>query len=156
MVAHFRIGEALVPAVLLLYGIGGIAGNVIASRLVDLIGPDRLILTSLVTTAVLFLVIQFMPADPWTGIPLFFLWSVAGMLLYAPQQARLVALAPDAGNLVLALNASGLYLGMAGGALLSGLLWQASEARHLAFGSAVLMVVATVAFLHSQRRVREG
>ena len=154
MVAHFRIDETVVPAVLFLYGIGGIVGNVIATRLVDMVGPDRLILTSLAATTGLFLVIQFMPADPWTGIPLFFAWSVAGMLLYAPQQARLVGLAPAAGNLLLALNASGLYLGMAGGALLSGLLYDLSGPRHLALGSALLMLTATAAFLHSRRAAR--
>lgn len=155
-VARFGIDESMVPLVLFLYGIGGIVGNVIATRLVDMIGPDRLILTSLVSTAVLFLVIQFLPADPWTGIPLFFFWSVAGMLLYAPQQARLVGLAPQAGNLLLALNASGLYLGMAGGALLSGVLYDMSGPRHLALGSAVLMLMATGAFIHSRRAVRRG
>jgi len=156
MVARFGIGESLVPAVLFLYGIGGIVGNVIATRLVDLTGPDPLILISLVSTAALFFVIQFMPADPWTGIPLFFVWSVAGMLLYTPQQARLVALAPHAGNLILALNASSLYLGMAGGALLSGLLYDMSGPGHLALGSAILMLLATGAFIHSRRAARQG
>lgn len=154
MVDRFGIPGALIPLVLFLYGIGGIVGNVIATRIVDLIGPDRLILTSLVGTAALFLVIQILPADPWTAIPLFFAWSVVGMLLYAPQQARLVSLAPEAGNLLLALNAAGLYLGMAGGALLSGIFYEIGGPRYLALGSAALMLVATVAFLRSQRARR--
>lgn len=153
MVARFGIGEAMVPLVLFLYGIGGIVGNVVASRLVDRTGPDRLIVASLCATILMFLAIQFLRLGPVYGIGIFFFWSVVSMMVYAPQQARLVALAPRSANLLLALNAAGLYLGMAGGALLSGLLWGATGSAHLALGSALFVFFALAAFATSRRAI---
>lgn len=155
-VERFGFAETAVPLILFLYGIGGITGNLIATRLADLVGPDRLILTSLLTTAGLFLILQVLPASQVLAIPVFFAWSVAGMLMYAPQQARLVGLAPEAGNLLLALNASCLYLGMAGGALLSGVLYDISGTEYLALGSALLMLLAGGAFLYSRQAAKSG
>ncbi len=151
MVDRFALTESSVPLILFLFGVGGIVGNVIATRLVDAMGPERLIQNSLLITAAILLMLQFAPANAVVGVSLMFGWSIAGMLIYAPQQARLVALAPESGNLLLALNASMLYAGMAGGALLSGILYQATGAEYLALGSSLLMLMGTGAFLLSRR-----
>lgn len=156
MVDRFGLAETAVPLILFLYGFGGIVGNLIATRLVDLLGPDRLILTSLLVTGLVLLMLQFAPGSAVIGVPLMFAWSVGGMLLYAPQRARLVGLAPESGNLLLALNASMLYVGMACGALLSGVLYQVSGAQYLALGSALLMLAATGSFLFSWRAAHQG
>lgn len=151
MVDRFGLSQSSIPLILFLFGVGGIVGNLIATRLVDVLGPERLILNSLLITAAVLLMLQFAPGNTVLGVSLMFAWSIAGMLIYAPQQARLVTLAPESGNLLLALNASMLYAGMAGGALLSGLLYQASGAQYLALGSSLLMLVGTGAFLLSRR-----
>lgn len=151
MVERFDLPVASVPLILFLFGVGGIVGNLIATRLVDVLGPERLILNSLLVTAAILMMLQFAPGKSVVGVLLMFAWSVTGMLIYAPQQARLVALAPKSGNLLLALNASMLYAGMAAGALLSGLLYELNGAQHLALGSSLLMVVGAGAFLLSRR-----
>ncbi len=151
MVDRFNLAETSVPLILFLFGVGGIVGNLIATRLVDVLGPERLILNSLLVTAAILMMLQFAPSNVVVGVLLMFAWSVAGMLIYAPQQARLVAVAPDSGNLLLALNASMLYAGMAAGALLSGLLYELNGAQYLALGSSLLMLVGTGAFLLSRR-----
>ena len=151
MVDRFNLAETSVPLILFLFGVGGIVGNLIATRLVDVLGPERLILNSLLVTAAILMMLQFAPCNVVVGVLLMFAWSVAGMLIYAPQQARLVAVAPDSGNLLLALNASMLYAGMAAGALLSGLLYELNGAQYLALGSSLLMLVGTGAFLLSRR-----
>jgi DHA1 family inner membrane transport protein len=46
--------------------------------------------------------------------------GAAAASIFAPQQYRLLSLAPKHANVILALNNSALYLGTAGGAALSG------------------------------------
>src|SRR5437763_6228905 len=49
------------------------------------------------------------------------LWGMSFALLFIPQQQRLLTMAPEHANVVLALNNSALYLGIAGGAAVGGL-----------------------------------
>ncbi len=66
-----------------------------------------------------------LPAWPWLGIAAYGFWSMAGMGFYAPQQKRLIGLAPDLRNLLLAINASALYIGMSLGSATGSQAWVA-------------------------------
>ena len=151
---RFAIGEAILPFALFTFGIGGILGNWIATRLGDSLGPSRLIKISLGMTAVVFLGLQMSPDHPALAFIALGAWSVAGMLLFAPQQARLISLQPDRANLLLALNGSAIYLGMAGGAALSGILYASSGSEWLALVSAVLVMLALASGLLSERALK--
>ena len=153
---RFAIGEDLLPAALFTFGIGGIVGNWIATRLGDSLGPYRLIWVSLGVTALIFLALQFAPDHVAVAFVLLGAWSVAGMMLFAPQQARLIALRPDRANLLLALNGSAIYLGMAGGAALSGVLYALSGSQWLALVSAVLVALALVSGLLSEKAAQRN
>lgn len=148
---RFEIGEALLPAALFTFGIGGILGNLLATRLGDKLGPSKLIQVSLSVTMVIFIGLQFAPSNPIFVFVLMAAWSVFGMLLFAPQQMRLISLKPERANLLLALNGSAIYLGMAGGAALSGVLYANSGSEWLALVSGGLVVFAMVAMAISER-----
>ena len=62
------------------------------------------------------------PAQPWLGLLLFAVWSFFINLFMAPQQARLIALNEANRGLMLALNASILYLGISVGSWLGSVL----------------------------------
>ncbi len=55
------------------------------------------------------------------GLPALFLWGFLFPFLNLSQQHRLLSLAPEHANVILALNSSMLYLGIAGGAALGGI-----------------------------------
>ena len=152
IIEHFGVAPALVPLGLFAYGIGGIVGNIIATRLIDRLGADRLIRISLVATTIVALIVQLAPQIPALAFVLMASWSVCSMMVYAPQQARLINLAPRRANLLLALNGAGLYVGMAVGAAISGTMFAASRTEWLALASAALFSVALVTFLVSVRR----
>lgn len=151
IIEHFGLPPDLMPLGLFAYGVGGIVGNIIATRLIDRTGADRLILFSLVATSGVALIVQFAPAVPWLAFILMAAWSICSMMLYAPQQARLIALAPEKANLLLALNGAGLYVGMASGAAIAGMIFAQSRTEWLALASAGLFVVAIGAYLVSRR-----
>jgi len=112
---------SLLPAALVVFGIGGIVGNAVAARLADRIGADRTILVSLGALGAVFAALVVMPPIPWLGFTLLAAWAVFGMLFKAPQQKRLVTLAGSRRNLVLALHASAIYLGMSVGSVAAGM-----------------------------------
>ena len=151
---RFGVGAELLPITLFGYGIGGVIGNVISMRLGDRLGADRLIQTSLTALVIVFIALHFLPGETWVLLVLMPFWSISGMILFAPQQSRLIQLAPEQANLLLALNGSSLYLGMAAGAALSGLLLQETGIAYLAIASAGLVAMALAAFLISSRTAR--
>ena len=119
--------QALVPMsgerlsiTLALFGCSGVAGTLLGGAANDRFGPRRtlaLLLTVLGTTMALLP----LTAGSWALLMLALLvWGTAGFGLMAPQQSRLAALAPAQAPVLLSLNASMLYLGTAGGAIVGG------------------------------------
>jgi predicted MFS family arabinose efflux permease len=80
------------------------------------IGAARTLWLSTTGLCLAFGTVLALPADPRVGMAAFAVWSMLGMTFYAPQQKRLIELAPELRNLLLAMNASALYVGMSAGA----------------------------------------
>lgn len=142
------------PLLLAAFGTGGILGNWLATRLVGRFGANRLIQASLIATALSFVALQLAGQNAALGLVLLFLWSVAGLALFAPQQERLIALEPASANLLLALNGSAVYLGMGLGSALAGVMLRYSGTDWLAALSAGLVALAWAAYLLSRRGER--
>ena len=139
-----------IAPMLLVFGVGGIAGNILAGRLSDRIGADRTVGVSLWSVALVFAVLAVAPAAIGIALPLMLLWAVAGTLFQAPQQQRLVQIDPAARGLLLASNAAALYLGMAAGSFLAGVTHHALGASALPLVSVALLGAAWWAFQASR------
>ncbi|MBA69496.1 MAG: MFS transporter [Rhizobiales bacterium] len=116
----------MLPVVLVVYGIGAIFGNYFSGRLTDRIGARRMVIASQITSVVCSLVLAaillWLPteiAEPALMLTLF-LWAVVGWIYPPAQISRLVAQAPGAAHLSLALHASAIYLGIAAGTFIGG------------------------------------
>ena len=103
----------------LLAGVSSVIGNLAAGRFGDRLGAPRTLTGTILGLASAFMLVLTLPALPWVGIAAFAGWSMIGMAFYAPQQKRLVGLAPELRNLLLAMNSSSLYIGMSLGAAAS-------------------------------------
>jgi DHA1 family inner membrane transport protein len=151
LVEWLQMPSEWLPFALITFGVGGIAGNIFAMRMVDRIGPDVLILGSLMCTGVVFVGIQVTVAIPWIVFSLLGAWAVASMVLFAPQQTRLIGMRPEMANLLLALNGSAVYGGMAVGSAVGGYVYGAVGVFWLAPTSAIFVVLAIGAFFLSKR-----
>jgi predicted MFS family arabinose efflux permease len=130
---------------LVLFGLGAVAGNYIGGNLSDRIGPRN---TLLIVCTAQILIMPLFSVIPWNPVlfaVLVAVWSTFGWSFMAPQQARLVAIAPQLQALALALNAAMIYAGIAVGSGISGRLmdWHGMAALGIAGGLA-----AAVAMLH--------
>ncbi|WP_051866545.1 MFS transporter [Streptomyces griseus] len=113
--------ESLLTLILLAWGVGTLAGNITAGRLVDRHDSARVLSGTLVfatlALALTPLAIHTLPSTlVWAVV-----WGVTVGIIVVPQQHRLIALSPAAAPVLLGLNSSALYIGVALGGGFGGL-----------------------------------
>lgn len=125
-------GPAHVPVFIVIMGVSGALGTYTGGRLTDQWGVDRTLMASfggvVVATLGLAVVGQLTGGDApvWLVCVFLVLWGVAAWGNNPPMTARALRLAGAAGTEAIALNTSGLYVGVAlagavgGGALIAG------------------------------------
>lgn len=114
------MAAGLVPLVLMLFGVGMVAGNILGGVLADR-GVDRSIFVSMVAMAVILAGFVAAAHNPWTAALGAFLVGAAGASLAPGLQTRLMDVAADAQTLAAALNHAALNIANAAGAWLGGL-----------------------------------
>ncbi len=110
---------AWVPAVLLAYGLGSIAGNAIGGRFADR-STDTAVLALSTTLAAVCLLYWFAAPTPVGGAVFLVLFAVATFALIPGLQARVLSAAADAPTLSLTANMSAFGLGAALGSWAGG------------------------------------
>ncbi len=127
---------------LMLFGTAGLVGTGLGGYCNDRFGPHVALSTLLTVLASTMLALPLTGGRPVLMTAVLLLWGAAGFGMMAPQQSRLAMLAPEHGALLLSLNGSMLYLGMAVGAALGGLVAPWVGYARLSWVSAALVVVA--------------
>lgn len=121
------LGEMALPGMLLAFGVGAVIGNIAGGQAADRFGATRTVNWSLGLSAVFLLALSAVPAllpRDWAGpvlIAMMVPWGIVGWAFPPAQASRIVNLAPDAAPIVLSLNGSALYFGVALGAAVGGL-----------------------------------
>ncbi len=114
------LGTIGVTILFLTNGVSGFFGNLWGGNLSDRIGARKTILIFLLLLIVAFVMMPLIENWLWVGFLASGLWGLVGLGFNAPQQTRLVTLAPPLASAILGLNASFLYLGISLGSTLGG------------------------------------
>jgi MFS transporter, DHA1 family, inner membrane transport protein len=109
-----------ISGLLIVAGLGSVGGNWIGGNVADRFGATCALVISLSLHTLLLVLLPLATRDLLPGLPALVLWGAAAASFFAPQQHRLLSLAPRHTNVILALNNSAFYLGTAGGAALGG------------------------------------
>tara|TARA_R110000851_G_scaffold297817_3_gene453171 strand:- start:45280 stop:46449 length:1170 start_codon:yes stop_codon:yes gene_type:complete len=114
----FGIGASYMSIMLLIYGIGAVLGNIVCGAAVDRWDPRTVLLWAFAFMAVGFALMLFIGG--LTGAALYLtvgflmlLWGGTSWCQAPPQQARLIDAAPSHGPMVVSLNSSAIYVGVA-------------------------------------------
>jgi predicted MFS family arabinose efflux permease len=134
--------QAMVAVLLVAFGVAGTVCNLIVGRLADSMGSRKLIVTMLIVLALVLASVSWAGATLWTAIPALLIWGAVGWGLLAPQQHRLVAVAPHTAPVVLGLNTSFTYLGITTAGVIGALAIPVWGAHNLGYLGAVLVIVA--------------
>jgi predicted MFS family arabinose efflux permease len=156
-VTHLE-GAAL-SGMLLVYGLASVVGNFLGGYAADRWGSTRTIALSLTGLALALASLPLVAASIPRGIPAvagtvvsLVAWGVAGWMLRSAQYMHLIALAPTSAAVLLALNASATWLGVAGGAALGGAVISVASPAALGWAGAACQVLALgVLFLGTRR-----
>ena len=131
-----------VSVLLACFGLGIVLANVISGRLSDRFSPHRLVVIFLVALIAIQLLLPLVTTTINNGIIILLLWGMSFALLFIPQQQRLLTIAPEHATVLLALNNSALYLGIAGGAAVGGLALRWLAVTQLAWVGVISMLIA--------------
>ncbi|WP_280398543.1 MFS transporter [Nocardia carnea] len=134
---------ARVALLLLVFGLAGTVGNLLAGRLADRLGPRTVVLAATLALTAVFLLVVGSPASFPVAMVLVALSGTASWSVTAPQQQRLISLAPaGAESVVVSLNAAVMYLAISVSSVLGAALLDASSPGHLSAVAAGFTLVA--------------
>jgi DHA1 family inner membrane transport protein len=121
--------------------IGAVVGNLVAGRLVDRFGPERLLLAAQTAYTALLALTPLAIGSLAVAIPFALVFGTVGWATIVPQQHRLVTRHPQAATILIGLNGSALYAGIALGGLIGGLSLNWLPASALGFVGAAIGVI---------------
>lgn len=144
-------GRDGITLVLLMFGAGAVAGNLMGGVLSDRFGPVQSLVLLCLVQIVLMPLFSGLPIEPTLLLVLAFVWSAVGWSFVAPQQVRVLQLAPQMAGVVLALNAAAIYVGSASGSAIGGLVQTIGDLTWLGATGGVGMLGALGHLLWSHR-----
>ncbi len=131
-------------ALISIWGVAAIVGNLLAGSLTDKFGSRRIINISLVVAILDF---AFMPMFNVTfagASVVLVIWGIAGWGILVPQQHRLIGIAPSKAPLVIALNAAAIYVGVSLSGALGAVVLHVLDPSFLAPVGAILILAGLV------------
>lgn len=144
-------GRDGITLVLLLFGAGAVAGNLIGGVLTDRLGSVKSLVLLCLGQIVLMPAFSGLPVSGGLLLGLVFVWSAFGWSFVAPQQVRLLQLAPSLAGVVLALNAAAIYVGTAAGSALGGVVQTVGDLTWLGVAAGIVALGALGHILWSHR-----
>jgi MFS transporter, DHA1 family, inner membrane transport protein len=147
------IPELSITSMLLFYGLGAIAGNYTSGWATDRFGPMTVLTGSYALMVITLTGLALLSSAPSAGMfavvaLLMAMWGASSWAQTPAQQHRLIASAPQEAPLVVALNSSGIYFGIAIGTAIGSQAISASASATLWYGcalaaTALIYVLAT-------------
>ena len=131
-----------VSVLLACFGLGILFANWMSGLLAERFRPQWLVVFFLMALIVIQSVLPLAATTLISGAVMLLLWGMSFALLFIPQQQRLLNIAPEHANVILALNNSALYSGIAGGAAVGGLALRFFAVPQLAWIGVISMLGA--------------
>ncbi len=147
------LGGVGIAIVLAIYGCMAFAAAVLSGPATDRFGPSAVLLTLCALLSVLMPLVTQGPAQIIVLTLIVGGWSLCSWFHFTAQQTRLVAIAPRFAQLLLALNASMLYVGISIGSLLAARLLPIADFKGLAVGAVVQLGLAAAVLVVGDRMI---
>lgn len=148
------VSRGTLGLLLLAYGVGALVGNSLGGRLADRFGSRRPLVASMVGSTVMLAALPLVITTSVGAAVALFLFGAIGWTINAPVQSRLIDLAGQSAPLLLALNASAVYLGVGLAGLVGGVVVAGPGVGWLAPVGAGISVLALLCVPYAMRGTR--
>ncbi|MFM0694510.1 MFS transporter [Paraburkholderia graminis] len=145
--------ERMLAGLFLVWGVAATVGNLLAGRLVDKFASRHIINAMLCIAAINFCALPWTSAHVVSAVIALIVWGLCGWGLIVPQQHRLVQVSPQVAPLLLALNNTATYIGLACSGVLGGIVLQSTGGRYLSVVAAALIALALILAEAAYRRI---
>lgn len=145
--------ERMLAGLFLVWGVAATVGNLLAGRLVDKFASRHIINAMLCIAAINFCALPWTSAHVASAAIALIVWGLCGWGLIVPQQHRLVQVSPQVAPLLLALNNTATYIGLACSGVLGGIVLQSTGGRYLSVVAAALIALALILAEAAYRRI---
>jgi predicted MFS family arabinose efflux permease len=145
------MGRDGITFILVLSGIGAVAGNIIGGIMADRLGWYKTLIILCCAQMILMPIYSFLPLAMPGFIVLTVAWSIAGWSFMAGQQMRLIGLAGPMAPVVLALTAACIYIGAAIGSAIGALVIARFGIQGLGIAAAICASFALANLILSAR-----
>lgn len=120
------LSREYLPIILLAFGVGAAFGNFLGGQLADRFGATKTVIAASVLNTIALILVSWIMTLPheFAGVALIahmVVWGVIAWMFPPAQASRILAIAPESAPLALSLNYSALYLGVAIGSMIGGL-----------------------------------
>jgi len=150
IIGSLLAGVPLLSAALFAYGFGAVTGNAACGVLTDRFGPYKVLIAAVGAQLILLVGLVAFGQHGALTVLIAFLWGNVSYMYLVPIQHRLLGLAGDRSKLVLAMNSSTTFAGIAVGAFFGGILVEISSVTSLAAASILIGLIGiglAVAFM---------
>ncbi|MDM0002606.1 MFS transporter [Variovorax sp. J22P240] len=134
--------ERILATLLLFWGVSALIGNLASGRLVDRFGSRSVMNASLAIAIINFCALPWASTSVAGAVLCLAIWGFVGWGVIVPQQHRLVKMAPKVAPLLLALNNTATYGGLACSSVLGGLVLLVIDRHYLSLVGAGMILVA--------------
>ncbi|RUU76003.1 MFS transporter, partial [Mesorhizobium sp. M7A.F.Ca.MR.362.00.0.0] len=154
------LSQIALPGMLLAFGVGAVIGNIGGGQAADRFGATRTVGWSLALSAGMLVLLSVIPTflPPHIAGPALMAmmvpWGIVGWAFPPAQASRIIKLAPDAAPIVLSLNASALYLGVALGAVVGGAVLRYGAPADLGLVAAIFPIIGLGIVVAGRRAAR--
>ncbi|PTQ12191.1 MFS transporter [Sphingomonas oleivorans] len=132
-------------ALISIWGVAAVAGNLIAGSLTDRFGSRKLLIVAIALAAADFALMPVTSATLAGAIGALIIWGMCGWGVLVPQQHRLVGIAPALAPILIALNAATIYIAVSVSGVLGAVALQTLDAHSLGLVGAFLILLGLIA-----------
>ncbi|MBW4982618.1 MFS transporter [Mameliella sp. CS4] len=152
--ATMGYGRDGISLALLIFGIGAPLGNMVGGRMADRLGPARSLVLICALEVLCLPLFTLLPLPGALLLGFIFFWSLVGWLFSPSQQLRLVSLNPPLASVLMSLHAASIYIGIAVGSGLGGLVVEGAGLMALGPAASGVALVALGVLVVSDRAAR--
>jgi len=144
-------GRNGITAVLLVFGLGAVIGNLLGGRLADRFGAAQTLIVLAVLQTLMLPFYSYLPVPAWLLYAFTLIWSITGWSFAAGQQLRLVQLCGAQAQVALSLNAAAIYVGAAAGSAIGGAVVAGYGVNALGIAAGIGCLISVIHIVSSHR-----